>query len=385
MMTPYLLYEKERALSLPQLSDKKALFNSVKERIFALLNLKTQKDSELVGLDIGRDFIKLLKINQSDNQYKVENFSVVPAPALVAGASKDPVKDNIAIAATIKAMFKQNGLTTKQVALAIPRSIAILKNITIDGRLTAEEIEARAWIEANRHFPDLIGEIHLDFFISGPSLEDPARLDMTLVACRKSQIQPYLEILRLAGLQPKLVDVDSYALERALPLATSAFSKDDVVAMLVLNTDMSTLLVVQSNMLVYAHEQGYDGQRLISQTNAYLQSKAIKMPDEGNELQNDAEYQEILKSNLISHLRHTLHFFSTSRPNVNIKKLVLAGDCAMVHYLAPFISHEIGIETLLADLLTHLTLAPEINLVEFKKYAPGLVLCCGLALSQLEF
>lgn len=370
---------------LPQLSDKKALLNSLIDRYLILLNLKNQADSELVGLDIGRDFIKLMKINQSETPNVVENFSFMPTPAIVGGASKDPAKDNNDIANTIKEMFKQARITTKQVALAIPRSIAILKTITIDKRLTPDEIEARAWIEANRHFPDLVGEIYLDFFIAGPSTEDENRLEMTLVACRKAQIQPYLDIVRLAGLQAKLVDVDCYALERALPYTFPVEKDDDVIALLNLNTDMSMLIVTQANHLLYANDQGYDGQRLIAQTSTYLKEKNQTPSTENDDLLNDPAYQEILKNNLISHLRHTIHFFSTSRPNVNIKKIIVTGDCATVPCLVPFIKKELGVDATLADLLAHLTLAPTIDPTEFKKHAPGLALCCGLALSLLEF
>ena len=370
---------------LPQLRDKRAFISAIKERVLTLLNLKYHHDDELVGLDIGRDFIKLLKINRTKTPYVIENFSLIPTPAPIGSASKDPTKDNIAIATAVKSMFSQSGITTKLVALAIPRSIAILKTVTINSHLTPDEIEARAWIEANRHFPDLVGEIYLDFFMSGPVVGDDSRLEMTLVACRKMQIQPYLDILYLAGLQAALVDVDCYALERVLPYTTNVSLNDNAVALLNLNAEMSSLIVTQSNKLVYAHDQGYDGQRLISQTNAYLSNNDKDPLNNCDALLNDAAYQDILKNNLISHLRHTLHFFSTSRPNININKLIVTGDCAMVPCLSNFIYHELGIETILANLLTHFVLASQIDPAEFQKHSPGLALCCGLALSRLEF
>jgi type IV pilus assembly protein PilM len=368
-----------------QLSDVKDYISQVRDQTFGLLNLKINSQLEVVGLDIGSKYVKLLKINRAENPYRIEKFAIIPAPVAIGSVSNDPAQDLTILAAAIKDMFTQAGISNTEVALAIPRSIAILKNITIDSRLSPEDIESRAWIEANHHFPDLIGEIYLDFFVSEPLAEDNTHMELTLVACRKSQIQPYLDVLRLAGLQVKIVDVDCYALERALPLTIHSTTNDEVLALLSLNTSTSNLIVVQSNKLIYAHDQGYDGQRLISQTSAYLQSKSENANIPPTELLQDEAYQEILKNNLISHLHHIMHFFSTSRPHLSIKKLILAGDCATVPCMVPFIKQEIGIETEAPNLLSHLVLAPEIDSAKFNEHSSRLVLCCGLALSHLEY
>lgn len=368
-----------------QLDDLKEYFAKFKEQAAILLDIKGQKERAPVAIDIGQEFVKLLKINRTETPYRVENFAIAPASVVIGSATKDPAHDYAELAAVIKSMLQQAGVTSKEVALAIPRSIAILKSITVDRRLSPDDLESRAWIEAGHHFPDLIGEIYLDFFITDTNQEDPSRLDMTLVACRKAQIQPYLEIIRLAGLQAKIVDVDCYALERALPLVTSSFSNDDPIAILSLNSNTSSLVVVQAGKLIYANDQGYDGQRLMSQTNSFLKNKQVDNAEAAETVVQVAEYQEILKNNLISHLHHIMHFFAAARPNLNIKKLIIAGDCARVPGLVSFIAHETVTETEIADLLSHLALSPGINADEFKRYAPGLVLCCGLALSQLEY
>jgi type IV pilus assembly protein PilM len=97
----------------------------------------------------------------------------------------------------------------------------------------------------------------------------------------------------------------------------------------------------------------------------------------------DPQYETVLKENLTAHLRHTMHFFYSSRPNVSVQKLIVSGDCATIPYLLEFIKQETNIETELADPFSNMKLDTNINTDELHKSAPGLMLSCGLALSKI--
>ena len=226
--------------------------------------LQQRNSHNLVGLDIDSDVIKLLKINSLVTPPVIENFAVQTLP--VGAILKNEIKDENAVVQALNKLFAGADVTKDYVALAIPRSLALIKNVTIDARLNEEEIESRAWVEANRNFPDLIGDIHLDFSIIGSNAQDPKQLDMVLVACRKEQIKPYLEVLKQSDLTPKVLDVNCYALERALSAMLSAPNENPgAIALLNLNFTLSSLIVTQNNHLIYAHDHSYDGHRLLTQ------------------------------------------------------------------------------------------------------------------------
>jgi type IV pilus assembly protein PilM len=348
--------------------------------------LQQRNSHNLVGLDIDSDVIKLLKINSLATPNVIENFAVKPLPA--GAILKNEIKDENAVVSALNQLFTESGLIKDYVALAIPRSLALIKNVTIDNRLNESEIESRAWVEANRNFPDLVGDIHLDFSIIGPSAQDANQLDMVLVACRKEQIKPYLDVLKQSNLTPKVLDVNCYALERALDKMLSPDNDNQTaVALLNLNFTLSSLIVSQKNHLIYAHDHSYDGHRLLTQVRTLLQEEGKNMSDPIEKLllpENESAFNEILKENLTSHLRHTMHFFYSSRPNINIQKLYLAGDCATVPKIAEFIQQETNLETVLASPFINMVNGPSIDVELLKKYAPSLTLCCGLALSNLK-
>jgi len=370
---------------------------------------KAHTSNNLLGLDISTDSVKLLKIDLMGNQYRVENFSMAPLPANT--IVKDEVKDPFAIINAIKDMIRQAEPDTKNVAVAVPRSSTIMKTITINNRLTPQEIESRAWLEANRLFPDLVGNIYLDFAITGPAAQDPDQLEVLLVACRKEHIDPYVEILKQAGLTPRVFDVNCYALERAIPLVIPSPTQLKTIAVLNLNFTLSSFIVKHEGNLVHAHDQSYDGRHLIAQIEAREEVKeqatekveavataetsapanetpaqAVAAPVTASEtpMSHPRSVTDVLRESLSSHLRHTIHFFYTSKPNITIQKLILSGDCANIPELPAFIQQEVGIETVIADPFADMLLAPGVRQESLKVHAPALMLCCGLALSKVE-
>lgn len=353
------------------------------QECFSFLLKKWQKNTvtNYIGLDISADAIKILKINTAVLPNQVENFSVVPLP--VDAIAKDIIKNPAIVISELKKLSKLIVGKVKLVAIAIPRSSAILKNITVGNRLTPREVESRAWVEASRYFPDLIDDSYLDFDVLGPSAQDNSQLDVVLVACRKKHIQPFLDVLDQGDFTVKLVDVNCYAFERAFAAILQPKS-DAAVALLNLDATLSTLVVSQANYLAYAHDQSFDGRRLVNEVRQKIQDsgKNITDPFTSSGDLGDAEYLKILKENLSAHLRHTMHFFYSSRPNVAIDKVVLSGECATIPHLAVFVQQEIGIETVIANPFVDMAIAPDVDAKALYQYAPMLMLSCGLALSK---
>lgn len=335
--------------------------------LLRLLQL-TQSNDEIIGLDIGSDFIKLLKINKKTSPKMVEKFAVVPLPS--GAIIKNEIKEPRIVAEIIKNSLDALGIKTKEAALAISRSSTIMKNITVDKRLTADELESRAWIEASHQFPDLVGESYLDFTVIGDAPKDPSQLEVTLVACRKEVVDPYIELLHLAGLVPKIMDVNSFAFERTLLEIAKSVPQNKTIALLNLDTSLSTLIVLHENKLIYAHDERFDADRLLKQV---------------KEAGADAEKQNtILKETISAHLRHTMHFFYSTRSQFTIEKLFVGGDCTKGNNLIDFIKNETGIDTQVANPFMNMRIHSAINQDEFKQFSSSLVLCAGLALSDIE-
>lgn len=364
-----------------------ALFREYKNRLLRLYKKRSVDEMGIIGLDIGAESLKMLVIDTSMHPPRIKHFGILPLPA--DSIVKDSIKNVDAVCKGLIELVAQSGLKIKNIAFSIPRSLAIIKTILISSELTEEEIESRAWIEAERHFPDLIGDVYLDYVtvkneIAGRRFDDPKQRELILVAGRKEQIKPYLQIIEKAGLITQLVDVNCYALERALLLMDDKIKSYSTVALLNLNTNLSSLIVMHEGKMIHAHDETFDGQHLLREIREYLHEKSSTGYQNFESPIEDELYNAILRNNLISHLRHTVQFIYSSHPDINIELIVLAGDCAQIPGLAAFTQNEIGTPSLIANPFTEMQCEQGVDQIELHENAPGLMLCAGLAVSVIE-
>lgn len=354
-------------------------WKSAKQQVTSFLQSfdRSKVKSNLIGLVINPQYLKLLKIRQVNNQYEVEYFNIVELPE---GLMKDlEISNPEAIADHLKKMMNHAKLGTNEVVMAIPRSATIVKTITVDHRLTQDEIESRVWLEAGRLFPNLIGDIYLDFVVNGSSPLDSTKHEVLIVACRKEQLTPYLDILRLSNLTAKVVDVNYYAYERALSLITSQSPEAKSVAFINIRFGMIDLLGIHEGKLVYTHELAYDGQHLMK----------LRYPDDrpvdASEVNDTSVFHEAFKNTIGLHLKHALQFFYSSRPNVRLDKIILGGDVpATIPGVLEFVRKETAKSVELANPFTQMKIAPTVNAARLMQYSPAMMLCCGLALTGLS-
>jgi len=322
-----------------------------------------------IGLEINSDYVKFLKIHTNEH-HQIEYFGMLPLKEGM--VVKNEITDYAGIATIIKDHFRKQGITTKNIVVSVNYSTIITKTLTVNKHLNSDEIEMRVWSEANNLFPNMINEIYLDYVVAGVSPQDDTQLEIFVVACRRVNIKPYLEIMRLADLDLKAIDVNCYALERSLSLIRRQFP-NKTLALLNVGFSLITLIIVHEENLNYTHELLYDGHKLMQQIQ-----------------QNDAKSEtgEMLRKNLSLHLKHSLQFFYTSRPHIRIEQIILSGDCAaLIPNLAEFIQEETGKETVISNPFQDMKLAPYLDNAskdEISLYAPAFMQCCGLALYQLH-
>ena len=105
---------------------------------------------------------------------------------------------------------------TKGVAVAVAGSAVITKTIEMDAGLSDDEMENQLKVEADQYIPYPLEEVAIDFEVQGYSVRNPERVEVLLAACRKENVEVREAALALAGLNARVIDVEAYALERAM-------------------------------------------------------------------------------------------------------------------------------------------------------------------------
>jgi type IV pilus assembly protein PilM len=216
------------------------------------------KKATRVGIDISSTTVKLLELSESNEGFRVEAYSVSSLPH---GAVYEKNINNVGeVATAIQSVMHQS----RTRATAVSGSSVINKIIAMPAGLTDDEMETQLALEADQYIPYPLEEVALDFEVQGPTPGREDQVDVLLAACRRETIDSRVEALEIAGLIPKVVDVEAYAMERAYELIRPLAGVDPAatVAVVDVGATMTTLSVLNQGANVYTREQAFGGKQL---------------------------------------------------------------------------------------------------------------------------
>ena len=168
-----------------------------------------------VGLDIGSGQIKLAVINHGTGEPVLSKVAMAPLAddAIVEGEVMDPG----IVAGAVRDLFEHSGIKSRQVVTAVGGRDVIIKKIPMDRMKEAEAREVIRW-EAEQHVPFDMDNVELDFQILDPEGEG-LQMMVLLVAAKRELIDHKLSLLSEVGVEPAVIDVDSFALHNAFELS----------------------------------------------------------------------------------------------------------------------------------------------------------------------
>jgi type IV pilus assembly protein PilM len=354
-----------------------------------VLKLFKPKHRSILGIDISSSAVKILEISGDEDQLCVVGYGreTLPPNAL----DGNVIRDIDAVAGCIKKLVATSKFDCKQAALAVPDSAVISKVVQINDGLNELEMEELVVIEADKYIPYPIDEINIDFEILGHSAKNQAMLDVLIVASRAENVNSRVESITRAGLEAKIVDVESYAVERAVQQLSQelpAGGQDKIVAVIDVGANYTHLFVLHGMRLIFSREEKFGGMQLIEAIAEHYNmpvEHALAAKEEGS-LPPDYEVEVLkpFKDMLLLQIKRTLQFFYSTSQHGFVDHILLAGGLARQPGLAPLIQEQLGVATTVANPFMHMSLGKMVNLDSFNNDAPALIVACGLALRHTE-
>lgn len=169
---------------------------------------------QLVGLDIGVSGVKAVELVGRREAPRLGAYNRVPLPWGAIGPDGELADQEVLVAA-LKKLFAGSNFSTKRVAIGAGGNSIITKKISVPSMSEAELREQLYW-EAEQYVPFNINEVNLDFAVLGSNGGTSAGvMDVLLVAAKRDYIQALSGIVKDAGLEPAVVDLQAFALGNA--------------------------------------------------------------------------------------------------------------------------------------------------------------------------
>ena len=171
---------------------------------------------ESFGLDISDLSLKIVKLKKRGQFFELDSFleEKIEPGIIKGGEIKDEKKLAEIIRESIKKV-KEEKLKTNYVVASLPEEKAFLQVIQMP-RLCQEDLKSAVIYEAENYIPTPLEEVYLDYQIIPPVYDHLDHLDILIAALPKKTVDPYLSALKLAGLRPKVLEIESLAIARAL-------------------------------------------------------------------------------------------------------------------------------------------------------------------------
>lgn len=348
-----------------------------------------KKATPLLGVDISSTAVKVVELSRQGGRYRVESYAVEPLPqnAVV----EKNITDMDAVTKALQSAVKRSRTKLREAAVAVPGSSAISRVLTLSGGLSESDIEAQVGLQAEQYVPFPLSEVNLDFQVLGPARHGSGdEIDVLLVASRSENVELRVDVLEAAGITPRVVDVESFAVEHACDLMAPERGNGDnkVIAVMDIGATMSTLTVLENDRIGYTRDQVFGGRQL---TEEIMRRYGMSWEEAGRAkrrggLPDDYEPEVLapFREAMAQQVARSLQFFYGAGQHSGVDAVLLAGGCANVPGAAAEIEEAAGIPTRIANPCAEMATASRVRTEELNEDAPAMLIACGLAMRSFD-
>lgn len=344
--------------------DLMGLVTTLKE--FATMDVDTlfAAKRQLVGLDIGSRAIKLVQIKELKGKYILQKFGIKPLePEVIVDGT---VMDAGRVIDAIKELIQEQGVKVKNVALSVSGHAVIVKKINLP-QTPDDQMDAKVKEAAEQYIPFDINEVNLDWFILNPAetTEDgQTQMAVLLVAVKKDKVNELTDIARGAGLIPKVLDVDAFAIENMYSINYEV-KPEELTALVNVGASVMNVNIVKGNVSVFTRDIAVGGHRYAEA----LQRDLGVTADEAEAAQQGKLKEGLdattvkgvidgINAEVASEIARTVDYFkSIGADAADVTKIVLCGGCAKVAGLAEQLTGRMGVPVEVANPFNQVDLA----------------------------
>ena len=207
---------------------------------------------EVAGVDITREAIRVAQVSKSkDEKLILDKFSYRLLDQEKIG--NNPLESKEYLAEEIELAFANGKITTKNIALSIPVTSAIIRVVT-SPLMTEEELQKA--IETNSLWENLVQltDNLSDYSIFHQVINRNSKnntMEILFVASKLSDVNAYSSIVKKAGLNPVIMDVRCFSLKNAYDNSKTHLGEEKInTAILELGIDENYLMVIHNNIPV---------------------------------------------------------------------------------------------------------------------------------------
>jgi type IV pilus assembly protein PilM len=354
--------------------------------------------SKVVGLKLGASRLNAACVAVNGSTEVVQLAGSPLPPGLIAGGE---VRDVEGLGEALKGFFGKHKLPKRSVRIGLANNRIGVRTIEVAGIEDPKQLANAVRFRAQEALPIPVDEAVLDFQVLGDGVASggtPSKRVLLVVAYR-DLIAAYAEACRLGGIRLVGIDLEAFALLRAL---TPAFAAEpgggperSALVAISIGSERSVLGVSDGYSCEYARVLDWGGNSLVDSLARALElgpadAERVKIElglqgdrvPEGIGPEQAVRAREALKTALQSFGRElvsSLQFYQGQPESLGIRELVLAGGTAQLTGLAAELERLVGVPVRVGDPLAGVSVGKKLKGSE---PSPAFAVPIGLGMAQ---
>jgi type IV pilus assembly protein PilM len=282
----------------------------------------------LVGVDIGSSSVKAVELQGKPGNLQLVSlgYENLQTDSIVDGQIME-LND---VSNVITNIFREHQIKTDRIAAGVSGHSVIVKNIVVP-QMSADELEESIEWHAEEHIPFDISDVSMDYQVTGSS---PDALQVLMAACKRDKIANVKQAIQLAGKQPAIIDVDTFALQNCYEVNYDPMP-GQVVALLNIGASTMNINILSGNRSVFTRDVSVGGSQYTALLQKELdltfeQAEAVKrgMPTpDGKEIQGLEPMLETVSEMLALEISKTMDFYRATAEDGDgtVQKILISG------------------------------------------------------------
>ena len=281
-----------------------------------------------VGLDLDGAFVAA--VQAQDGRISRAASMELPSGVITDGEVADVER----LTESLKTFFKENDLPTR-VRLGVSNQQIVVRHLELPLIEEQAELAAAVRFQAAEAIAMPLDEAVLDYQVVGQATnaEGSPRLRVVVVAARQAMIERFVEGVRAAGLKPEGIDLNAFALVRAL-------AKDEAAQAAATADEELGALPVEPLACVYCHLGGVTNLAVAVGTSClFTRPLSTDWSDEG----------ELVAAALAEEIRLSIDFYMAQPDARPVGEVQLSGPGSAIDGLAEELKSLIHLPVSVAD------------------------------------
>ena len=326
--------------------------------------------TKLVGLKIGASQLAAARVVNGGSPQLVQVVRQPLDPGVVVGGE---VRDPERLAVALERFFAKNKLPRRGVRLGLANNRIGVRVFELEGIDDARQLANAIRFRAQETLPIPIDEAVLDYQVLGQRVDDDGRIvhRVLLVVAYRELIDRYVAACRKAGIQLAGIDLEAFALLRALSPADGPAEGEEPAALVAVSIghDRSTFAVSAGQTCEFTRVLDWGGASLdvalaraldLAPSEADPIKRALGLDGgeaaEGLAAGQVAKAREAIRAEVQTFARElvsSLQFYQNQPGSLGISEIVITGGTAHLSGLAEQLQKLIGVRVRVGDPLEH--------------------------------